>query len=331
MSKTMSMAGDLRILPAEANLSGGQIALVNEDRLTAATYQEALTQYTVGWKDPENLQATIEGLFGPPVPVARRFEFKTTDTKDYFLSDGEADEDVRGVGADFKLVEFAGTNNNAKTHNRGLRTRVDNDEKMDGWQQRAVAVLLQRLLRNELRRGLKLLDTGATNNAQTWTYNSSTNPAPNPDDLIRAQCRESANASGVRPNVLAVGEAAWDIRAAAYAAQNNAGAYRSAGMTPEQLAAYLMLDAVVPVRSRYQSSLTAKTAALGQLAYLYYRGPGLSKDDPSHVKYFYTPAEGGTRYRVYVKDEAKYSEVIVEHYSLLMAASTLGLRKITVS
>src|SRR5688500_17938759 len=76
----------------------GQICLANEARFTSACASEALTAYSVGWTDQNNIEKTLDFLF-PPVQVTRRFEFKKADNAESFLS--EAD-DIRAIGADFK-------------------------------------------------------------------------------------------------------------------------------------------------------------------------------------------------------------------------------------
>jgi hypothetical protein len=53
----------------------GQIFLANEARFTSRNFSEPLTNYALGWKEPNNIEATLDFLF-PPVMVARRFEFK---------------------------------------------------------------------------------------------------------------------------------------------------------------------------------------------------------------------------------------------------------------
>ena len=123
----------------------------NENRFTAGNYSEALTAFTVGWKSPDNLNDILD-FIAPPVPVGRRFEFKTSDNAQAFYSESD---DVRSIGAEFKRVRYDGASINEKTLNKGLTIRVDHDEIADDdWQERYVQMLLQRLLRNELRRAV---------------------------------------------------------------------------------------------------------------------------------------------------------------------------------
>ena len=79
-------------------MSEEKIISANENRFTAGNYSEALTAFTVGWRDPENIAELLD-FIAPPVPVGRRFEFKRSDNAQAFYSEND---DVRAVGAEFK-------------------------------------------------------------------------------------------------------------------------------------------------------------------------------------------------------------------------------------
>jgi len=299
----------------------GVICAANESRFNAAHLSEPLTAFTVGWQDPENLRELLE-FIAPPVLVGRRFEFKRAVNSEAFLSETD---DLRAIGSAFKRVEYTGETVNEKTLNKGLTIRVDHDEEVGSeWQERYVQLLLQRLLRNEVRRAITALDGADTNLAKVWDGTA------NPDSDARASLVLATNASGIRPNRALYGEGAWDLRADAYDTQNNAGAYRSAGLTPEELARKLFVDGVKVVSARYQSSSSAKSKILGDQVFLYYALDGQMKDEPSNIKRFVTPAEDGL-FRVFVEDHSKFTDITVEHYSNIVITSTLGIRKITVS
>ena len=284
----------------------GVICAATESRFVAGHYSEQLTGLTVGWKDPENLEAILDALF-PIVPVSRRFDFKKAENAQAFLSEVD---DLRAIGAPFKRVEYSGTEASSKTLNKGLTVSIDHDQTDDLEAEVALTVgrIQQRLVRNDLRRGMTLLDSQDANDTATW------NAASNPDKTVRARLRASADTTGVFPNVVAFGELAWHYRLDAYevASRNNGGLH--ADWTPERLAAYFMVDRVVPVKARYQSSATAKSAILSARIYAYLAMQGMSKDDPSAVKRFQSQARGG-RFGVYREEHAKCTEVSVEHYS----------------
>lgn len=308
-------------VPESGRMPSGQICMANEARFDHAHLSEPLTAYATGWKDPENLRALLD-FIAPPVPVSRRFEFRKADNAEAFLTESD---DERAIGSGFKRVAYSGTVVNAKTHNKGLTIRVDRDEEPGpDWRERLVQTLIQRLLRNEVRRALAALEAGATNENKTWDSDS------NPDADLRNALATGTTASGIRPNRILFGEAAWDIRATAYDGQNNAAALRSAGMTPEELARKVFVDGVRVAHARYQSSASQKTTLVGNMVYLYTAFDGLMKDEPSNLKRFITPTEAGP-FRVYVEEAAKYTDITVEHYSAIVVTSTLGLRKVTVS
>jgi hypothetical protein len=316
---------NIEVLPmdmGEGSNPAGQVCLANEARFTAKHYSEPLTAYTTGWKDPENLEALVEQLF-PGVQVGRRFEFKSGTNAEYFLSETD---DVRAIGGSFKRVEYTGTSVNERTYNKGLTVRVDKDEELDdSYQQRTVGMLMQRLLRNDLRRGLALLAANNTNTGVTFST------ATNPDNLMRLRCKAFADATGMWPNTMALGQVVWQGRAAAYEGQDTPYAGVAAAMTREALAAKLGLDKVVEVKARYQSTASAKAVALASLGYVYQANSGVGKDDPSSVKRFWSAARAGGKWGVYVVDHEKFVDISVEQYSNIVMTSTLGVQQLTVT
>lgn len=318
----VSLGNESTILPSGSQLAGGQIALANESRLTAATFSEALTQYTVGFKDSENIQSTLD-FIAPPVAVSRRFDWKKADNAQAFLSETD---DERAIGSAFKRVEYSGTSQNAKTRNRGLTYCIDVDEEggvID--EESIVSQLTTRILRNKLRRAvtaLLALDAGTN---KTWGSSST------PDEDMRAAVAAAQLAGGIFPNRALVGLVAWNLRASAYAAQNNAGAYAGLGVAPQAVGQSIGLDDLRLSRELYQSTTTAKARIMTSNAVFFYAQDGVGKNDPTHIKQFYTPAGGG-RWRVYREQKgAKFVEITVEHYDEIVATSTVGAAKLNIS
>ncbi len=300
------------------------IIAANENKFTAGNYSEALTAFTTGWVDPENTAALLD-FIAPPIPVGRRFEFKRSDNAQAFYSESD---DVRAIGSEFKRVRYDGESVNEKTINKGLTIRVDHDEVAgDDWQERYVQMLLQRLLRNELRRAVAALDTIASGgDSEPAVWNSSSNP----DADIRKMLMSAADESGVRPNRILFGESAWDLRMTAYESQNSAVAFKAGAMVKNELASKFLLEGVEVMSARYQSSPSEKARVIGNEIYAFYARDGISKDEASNLKRFYTPMEEGSAFRVYCDEHAKYTDLTVEHYSSIVAASNLGVRKLKV-
>lgn len=303
-------------------MNKNQIITANENRFTAGNYSEALTAFTVGWKSPDNLGEMLD-FIAPPIPVGRRFEFKTSENAQAFYSDGD---DVRSIGAEFKRVRYDGATVNEKTLNKGLTIRVDHDEIADDdWQERYVQMLLQRLLRNELRRAVAALEAIAQSGGEvSWTNND------NPDADIRSMLIAAGDESGVRPNRLLFGETAWDLRMSCLEKQNSAVAFKASALAQEELAAKFLLEGCKVMSARYQTSPNAKANIAGKKVYAFYGQDSISKDEPSNLKRFYTPTEEGSPFRVYCDETAKYTDITVEHYSSIVATSSLGVRKLTI-
>ncbi len=299
-----------------------KILTANENRFIAGNYSEALTEFTVGWKSPDNLIEMLD-FIAPPIPVGRRFEFKRSDNAQAFYSDGD---DLRSVGAEFKRVHYDGTSVNEKTLNKGLTIRVDHDEIADDdWQERYVQMLLQRLLRNELRRAISALEIIAKPFAEvSWLDNE------NPDADIRDMLIDAGNESGVRPNRLLLGETAWDMRMSCLEKQNSAVAFKGSAMAQDELASKFLLDGCKVMSARYQVSPNTKAQIAGKSVYAYFAQNSISKDEPSNLKRFYTPMDEGSAFRVYCDETAKYTDITVEHYSSIVATSNLGVRKINI-
>ena len=200
-----------------------------------------------------------------------------------------------------------------------------------------MAKLLRRLYRNELRRAFTAISTGATNHAVTW----STGANANPDNDVLTDLITATTASGIRPNRLVYGDSAWQNRHIAYEnVTNTATAFANvAAMSPEQLAARLMVDKIyIQPRARYQSSGTAKSEVLGSAVYAFFAEDGVDTEDPSNTKRFVT-AFSGEQVRgekgwcaSYVQQiSSKLVAITVEHYSKIVVTSTLGMRKWTIS
>ncbi|MDR3143895.1 MAG: hypothetical protein LBT64_00120 [Puniceicoccales bacterium] len=313
----------IEILPKDDGFQEcGMVCAANEARFTASTYSEPLTAFTVGWKDSERIEELLN-FIAPIIPVAKRFEFKVSDNEQCFLSETD---DIRSIGSAFKRVEFIGTSITSRTYNKGLTVRVDHDDVAgDDWRERYVQLLLQRLLRNELRRAITALEDNAISLSQSYVWNSSSNP----DSSIRAELEAAANVTGVRPNRIVIGEAAWDIRSDAYDSQNNAGATRAAGLTPAELARKLFVDDVRVMSARYQSA-GAKSDIIGNRVYAFYTRNDIMKDEPANIKRFVTPIDGGGTFRVYADEHSKFTDLTVEHYSNVVLTSKDGMRKLTV-
>ncbi|GEP46465.1 hypothetical protein [Brevifollis gellanilyticus] len=304
----------------------GEITELNADMLTEGTYREALTTYAVGYPGVD-FSADLEAL-APGVPVARRFDFKSHDNAEAFYS--ELTDDLRAPGGDFKSVEFTSEEISAKTQNRGLMVCVDADQVKDNpnWEQTYTRMLLNRLRLNQLRRAINLLSASATNTAKTWDAAA----GKDPDSDVFADILTGHTAAGVRPNRVAYGPTAWSKRVLSHRAQDSAGGFASAGLTPEQVAQFLGVEQVLVCQARYATSASAKAEALGNLVLEYHALSGATVEDASNIKRFWSPCDNGMELMVHRWDIGpKKLALAVEVHELMKITSTLGIRKLTIS
>ena len=320
------------ILPDHGSgYEAGQILFANDSRFMETYFSEPLTNYAVGWRDPNNIEATLN-FIAPPVVVGRRFEWKKAANAEEFLS--EVVDDQRAIGSDFKRVEFTASDVTDKTINKGLTYIADLDNVSGpNWQNDKVAKLMRRLYRNEFRRGITALSAAGTNNALTWD----TTAGKNPDRDLLTDLLTATTATGIRPNRILYGDTAWNKRGLSYEGQS--GTSTAFGMianySPEQLAARLMVDQVLVSRERYQTSSAAKSEIVSNLIFGFYAEDGVDTEDPSNIKRFvsaFSGEQGGGLVRVFVQQlSAKLVAITVEHYSKIIVTYSGGLRKWTVS
>jgi hypothetical protein len=318
-----------------ATIKPGTVYLANESVFTQQYFDEPLTNYAIGWRDPNNIEETLE-FFAPSVPVPRRFTYKSWTNIEEFLSEGSYD-DLRAIGSEFASVKYTGTEIHARTDNRGLRIRVDMDEVADpnsalagglpAFQARAVEKLKRRILRNSLRRAITLLSAGSVVTAKTWNGTA----GQDPDNDVLQQLVSASTQSGIRPNRVAWGDTAWAKRVLTHRAQNDAGGYASAGLTPEEVGMFLTVQAYVS-RERFSAAGAGLAEIVGNLVFMFYALAGQDTEDPSNIKRFYSMTDSGGPWRVYVQQvTSKLVDITVEHYELIKVTSLLGINQFTIS
>lgn len=308
-------------------------------------YSEPLTNFTVGWRDPNNIEDSLQ-FIAPAVPVGRRFEWKQANNAEEFLS--EIVDDQRAIGADFKTVKYTGSDVQDKTYNRGLSLIIDLDNVQDtgvgagmipSWQQNAVAKLSRRLYRNSFRRGIAALSAAAVSVNLTWapTPESADIQPPNPDMDINGDLVTQTTVTGIRNNRVLYGDSAFLYRNQAYGSQNNPAGYL--GYSPAgaeaAMAAALQVDRVKISRERYQATGAAKQEILGPNVYTFFAMDNVDTEDPSNIKRFvstFDKEQGGGLFRVYVHQiSAKLVMVTVEFYEKIVITYAQGIRKLIIT
>jgi hypothetical protein len=317
----------------------GQVYFANDSRFSETYYNEPLTRYTVGFRDPNNIEDTLN-FFAPSVEVGRRFEWKAAVNAEEFLS--EVVDDQRAIGSDFKKVVYTGTDVTDKTLNRGLTLIVDLDNvpgagmagggAVPPWQQDKVAKLTRRLYRNSLRRALTAISAAAVSVGYTWDKTAGVNP----DLDVQGELITATSISGIRPNRVAYGDTAFLYRNQAYGAQNNPAGYLGYNPNVEgSLAAALQVDRVKVSKERYQSGAAAKSEILGANVYAFFAEDGVDTEDPSNVKRFvsmFDAEQGGGLFRVYVQQiSSKLVAITVEFYEKIVITYAGGIRKLAIT
>lgn len=309
-------------------------------------YSEAATNFSTGWRDPNNIEDSLQ-FVAPAVPVGRRFEWKQATNAEEFLS--EVTDDQRAIGADFKAVKYTAADVTDKTYNRGLTLIIDLDNVsttgtgsgvIPNWQQNAVAKLTRRLYRNSFRRAIAALAAASVTTNLTWSAqpaNAAVAPV-NPDLDVQNDLVAQTTITGIRNNRVLYGDSAFLYRQQAYGAQNNPAGYLGYNPTTSAgnaLAAALQVDRVMVSRERYQASSAAKQEILGGNVYSFFAMDNVDTEDPSNIKRFVTTfdgEQGGGLFRVYVHQiSSKLVAITVEFYEKIVITYAGGIRRLAIS
>lgn len=331
-ARNFALANDQSLLyPAfdkNPNAAHGVVLAANDANFEAEHLSEALTEYIVGAPEDEGLLAKLDEI-APAIPVGRAFTYRTHDTREQFQDDSDDDGDIREIGGEFAKIRRTGAQADGRTDNKGLVMVLDNDQggQNDSVQKRAILNLRSRLVRSDLRRVMAIIEANATNTGSNWGPSGT----PDPDSEILDDVDAGGDARGVDSNLVIYGGGAFIKRKKAYRYHFKAGdGFSTAKMSPAEMAADAGVDRLVVVKNRRQSSAAAKAKILGDIVYSLYSRSGAMPDDPSNIKRFVTPA-GGQDFRVFITTETKRTLVCVEHYSRVVLASPLGIRKRTVT
>ena len=305
---------------------GGAIGLANEAAFGNSFLSQPLTTFSVGWlRDNTALLSLLEFL-APEVRTSRRFEYKKANAKDGFIA-CENGEDIRALYSEFKRIQSTGTVVDSKTLHKGLSKIIDADESKDDpmAEETAVGVLTGALIRAEILRAIALLVAAATNEGKTWSTGADADL-----DLIAA-VSAGGDAAGLDPNRILFGRTAWQNRLKGLRALETAGGFASAGLSPEALASWLGIDSAMIAKERYQAGSGKSALVTNNIVLAFNAIAGGSKEDPSNIKRFVTPSEGG-QFRVFRRElSSDLVEVTVSHYSNIVLTASNGVREITVS
>lgn len=308
-------------------LAPGRVALANEGAFNAAFLSQPLTDYAIGWKTEDNKLEELLEFIAPGVRVPRKFEYRVGNNADAFaaVADGS---DVRSLYGEYKLVKTTAGNTNGKTVSKGLSTVLERDEEREvpNAREGKVAWLKRLLLRAEVIRAVSLLNTAATNSAKTWTGTNGSMP----DTDLMAAIDAFGDAVGIDANRVLLGSSAWTKRIGAYASKEAKNFVPPA--TLQGLADFLGVEKVVKSSERYTTGTGKSKLVTADCAFIFMGMAGATSEDPSTLKRFWTPKEGG-EWVVYVDE--KYSDelikITVAHTSQIALTCSTGVQKLTIS
>lgn len=305
-----------------------QIYAANESRFIESTFSEPLTAYAVGWQDPGQLQELLD-FMAPMVPCSRRFEYALATNPEEFQAESN-NQDIRSIGAAFARVDYTSHKATARTFNKGLTIRVDQDnvEDMPMWREIYTGKLMRRLLRAECLRGFSLLNAAASVTPLIWNGTAGQDPDQDIATLVIAY----GDSAGVNPTRVLYGVGAWNKRRLAHRAQNTAGGFASAQQTIDEVAEAVGVEDGFVSKERYSTSATAKSRIIPDTVLIYLGQANQSPEDPSNIKRFVSQTQGGTPFRVFEQVvNAKLIDITVEHYSNIIVTSTLGIQGATIA
>lgn len=314
----------LGILPADAALAPGRVALANEGAFGASFMSEPLTQYAAGWKsDDGKLEKLLEFLC-PGVKVARRFEYRVANNGDLFALIAD-DQDVRALYGEFATVKSLGSIVNSKTVSKGLTTVIEKDSELPGEREDKVAWLKRLLIKAEIYRAWTLMNAAASNTAKTWGSTAT------PDIDVIAAVNAYGDAVGIDANRVLFGATAWQKRIGAYAAQDAKNFVPPA--TLQGVADFCGVDECLKSTERYTSGTGKARLTSANIVLVFQGQANASLEDPSTAKRFWTPEEGGGEYMTYVDEvtNPKLVKITVAHTSQVALTISTGVQKITVS
>lgn len=293
---------------------------------------QALQAYVAGLPMNEGLDAENEFIAPEVQTPGIRFDYLDRSGGLSIESD-DGDGDVRASGADFKTLKEGGVHTTTRLFNRGLASEIDEEDFPDVQReaQRRIMLIMDRLRLNRLRRSYAALVAIAANTAKTWDSTA----GKHPDNDVATEILTGKNATGVRATRVLYGPSAWQLRVVSFGAQNNAGGYANAGMTPEELARYLLVEGVMVSQAIYKDGSDAIAAAIGSKAIMFRSFAGATLNDSSVLKTFWTPCVDGSRYRVLpmrqVGDKVWRVAVECRDRQIVSGPATNTVRTLTIS
>lgn len=299
--------------------------LNNEVGLT--TLDMPLTQFAVGYPGEGSLQATLDALC-PVVPAGPTFQYIVMSEKENWIDMLANDGDIRVIGGQFAQLKPGMKRADGSVDEKGLTILIDHrlGGQLPAVRQSYVAMLKDILLRTDIRRVFATLDANITpETSENW---GPANTTRDPDGSIITLNDASGDARGISNNIVVFGGGASLKRKKSYRLLKAAGSTLDNVTKPEELAQEYEVEKVVTVNQRRQNGL-AKAKLINDVVYGFYAG-GTTILSPTNLARF-TDMSGGNAFQVFVKEEARYTELTVWHSNRIICTSNLGMYKLPVT
>lgn len=277
---------------SDRQLVANRLQLALNDLATGDILTSPLQSFAVGFPQNDMLEPETQFL-APDVKANAR----VTEYLDHSGGFGVESElyDERGSKAEFKTIDQKGNRVAVSLFERGLASEIDlsNYDDPQAEAQRRVQAIISRLQLNRLRRASAALIAIAADTSKVW----STAAGKDPDGDVSAELLAGWTATAVRATRAYYGGSAWSLRGIAHRAQNTAGGFASAGLTPEQLAAFLQLEGVMVSKALYTDGGSSIAAVTGGKVIMFRSFANVSPEDSSVLKTLWAPCNG-QRYEV---------------------------------
>lgn len=312
-----------------ARQAGNEFVAANDGNLNASPLglSQALTQFSAGVSDAENLEDRLESI-APAVVVGAPTFIYTVETEAEEMQKRTLQSITRPIGGEFPVVKITGSQENGRCENIGLVSYIDINQGglLPIIQQQEVRRLRGIILRSQIADALAKIDAAASEDTAANWGASGADPDSDVDEMVDAGGR----ASGVDNNVVIFGRGAFMKRRKSYRKESRTNGGEHAILTPDQLRDVYQVDRVINLRTLYRSSASANTALLDNKVYTLDSRPGLSLNDSSNIKRF-TYVDGNGAMRVWVEVQSHRVKIIVDAMATTEITRTVGIRKRTVS
>ena len=302
-------------------------------KLGTSTYIETLKQYAFGVA--QDVKSSLADFIAPRVPVGvGTGKFKKFSDKDAF----QVYDTSRAVGGKALRIEFNAADGDFNCAANALELPIDDQEREKaGDAQTALEEAKTRTLviSGALAREKKVFDLvkAQVSAAATWNHAGSDDPI----DAIDAQIAAIATDTGLMPNRMVIGLAAWR-----YLKNNSAvlGRHSPTSAKGVDLAGFaaMLLNPQIEVRvgvMSYDANKAGKAASKANVAgseiFIFHGSDAPTQYDPGFAKTFSIGANSVEDVRMY-RDEGCRSDILAVDWSEdVKVVSTLCARRITVS